>query len=253
MRSLDVQVGDWLDLAGTLGKGSVDFLYVDPPFNTGVRRRTPPGAGRAGRAASASYADSWPTAESYIAWLEARVRATVRAMKPTGVVAIHCDDRASHRIRLMLDRVLGEDRFINHLIWRYGLGGSSARRFARKHDDIIVYGMEPDGHYFDPPMVAATSRRMRGMLKKATDVIDIPAINNMARERTGYPTQKPEALLSMLVGAFCPPGGLTVDPCCGSGTTLAAAVAGGRRALGFDSSEAAAAVARARLASRARA
>lgn len=242
-----IRLGDWLDLSGTLAPGSVDFLYADPPFNTGIRRTSPPGAARMGRAGKAGYADSWPSSLAYIEWLEARVRSSLTAMKPTGVLAIHCDDRASHHVRLMLDRILGEECFVNHLVWRYGLGGSSPRRFARKHDDLIVYGIEPGGHYFEPPRVPATSQRMKGLLKKATDVIDVPAINNMSYERTGYPTQKPLALLTMLVGAFCPPGGLTLDPCCGSGTTLAAAVSMGRRAVGFDVSKAAVSIARERI------
>jgi len=75
---------------------------------------------------------------------------------------------------------------------------------------------------------------MAGMMKKATDVIAIPAINNMATERTGWPTQKPVALLELLVGACAKPGGTVLDPFCGSGTTLVAAVGLGRKAIGID-------------------
>lgn len=147
----------------------------------------------------------------------------------------------------MLDELLGEDRFVNHLIWSYGLGGSSPRRFARKHDDILLYCLDPMKYWFEPPRVPATSNRLRGKTKKMTDVLDIPAINNMANERTGYPTQKPLALLDVLVRACCPPGGLVLDPCCGSGTTLVAAVRAGRRAIGLDTSPKAVEIARARL------
>ena len=83
-------------------------------------------------------------------------------------------------------------------------------------------------------MIPATSRRLRGSLKKATDVLAVPSLNNMAGERTGYPTQKPLELMRLLVGACCPPGGLVLDPFCGSGTTLVAAVESGRRAIGID-------------------
>src|SRR5690606_7258038 len=107
----------------------------------------------------------------------------------------------------------------------------SPRRFARKHDDILFYCVDPQRYCFDPPRIEATSRRMAGQMKKATDVIEVPALNNMARERTGYPTQKPLALLELLIRACSPPGGLIVDPCCGSGTTLVAALNTGRRAL----------------------
>lgn len=236
----DVRVTDWLTLAQALAPASVDFLYADPPFNTGLTKE-----GR--RGVRASFADSWPTMDAYIHWLGQRVSATLPAMRPTGVVAIHGDHRASHHIRLLLDRLLTPANFINHLVWSYGLGGSSPRRFARKHDDIIVYAVDARRYYFHPPMVPATSRRLKGRLKKATDVLEIPAINNMAAERTGYPTQKPLALLDVLVRAFCPEGGTVLDPCCGSGTTLVAAALSRRRVIGGDISTEGVRVARARL------
>jgi DNA modification methylase len=167
-------------------------------------------------------------------------------MKPSANVLIHCDWRACHHIRVMMDDVLGAGNFVNHLVWAYGLGGSSPRTFARKHDDILFYRVSEAG-WFEAPRVPATSRRMRGQTKKATDVLDIPSLNNMSRERTGYPTQKPLALLDVLVRACCPPGGLVLDPCCGSGTTLVAALRAGRRAAGFDVSEEAVRVATGRV------
>lgn len=243
-----VQLGDWLTLAPTLAPGSIDLLYTDPPFKTGDTQRSSPTANRVeSRTISAAYQDSWPTTADYIAWLRQRLAATLAALKPSASVLIHCDHRACHHIRLLLDDLLGPDRFVNHLIWQYGLGGSSPRRFARKHDDILFYCLEPDLYFFDPPMVPATSRRMQGELKKATDVLDIPSLNNMAAERTGYPTQKPLALLDLLIRATCPPGGTVLDPTCGSGTTLEAALRAGRAAIGFDTNADAVAIATARL------
>lgn len=232
-----VCTADWLDLARGLSRGSVDLLYADPPFNTGRAR-----AGRGGR-----FADSWGSAEEHVAWLRERVAATLPALKESACILLHLDDRASHRARVMLDELLGADRFVNHIVWAYGLGGSSARRFARKHDDILFYCVHPARYYFRPPRVPARSNRMRGRTKKATDVLDIPAINNMAGERTGYPTQKPLALLRVLVEACCPAGGVVLDPCCGSGTALVAAVESGRRAIGGDINPRAVALARRRL------
>lgn len=218
----------------------MDLLYADPPFNTGKARAA--GAG--------SFDDRWTTTAAYIAWLRARLLATLPALKPSANILIHCDWRASHHVRVMLDDLLGEDRFVNHLIWSYGLGGSSPRRFARKHDDILYYCLDPKRYWFRAPMVPATSARMRGQLKKSTDVLNIPSINNMAAERADWPTQKPLALLELLVGACCPPGGTVLDPCCGSGTTLVAAarLAGGRRVIGFDISPQAVRLTRRRLA-----
>lgn len=238
---------DWLEGACRLRPGSVDLLYADPPFNTGAIKATPRGAARAGRGVGAVYADAWESPAAHAGWLRERLRATLPAMKPTGSVLIHCDWRACHHIRLLLDDLLGPDRFVNHLIWSYGLGGSSPRSFARKHDDILFYRIDPSLGWFEAPRVPATSRRMAGQTKKATDVLDIPSINNMSRERTGYPTQKPLALLDVLVRACCPAGGLVLDPCCGSGTTLVAALHAGRNAEGFDVSPDAVRVARSRV------
>jgi DNA modification methylase len=215
---------EWLDSVAILDDGSIDLLYVDPPFNTG-RTQT----GDAG-----SYQDSWTTTDDWVEWFRERVMGTIPKIKHTGSILIHVDWRTSHRVRVLLDELLGEERFVNHLIWRYGLGGSSPRRFARKHDDILFYCIDPERYYFEPPMVPATSNRMKGQLKKATDVLDIPSINNMADERVGYPTQKPIALLTLLIGACSPEGGMVFDPCCGSGTTLIAAQQLGRAFCGCD-------------------
>jgi len=239
---------DWLVAASTLGPRSIDLLYADPPFNTGSTQRTPRNAHKQDRASDATYADRWPTMHAYVTWLRERLEATLPALKPSASLMIHCDWRACHHIRLLLDELLGADRFVNHLIWSYGLGGSSPRMFARKHDDILFYCVDPKRYHFSPPRVAATSNRLRGQTKKATDILTIPALNNMAKERTGYPTQKPLALLDLLIRACCPEGGTVLDPCCGSGTTVIAALMAGRRAVGLDASAAAIATARKRLA-----
>ncbi len=235
---------DWLDGVQTLAPASIDLVYVDPPFATGKTQR-----GRSG-----TYDDAWPSLDAWVLWLGERLIATRPLLKNTGSILLHVDWRTSHRARVVLDEVFGPESFVNHLVWAYGLGGSSPRRFARKHDDILFYAAQPEQHYFEPPRVPATSRRLRGQTKKATDVIDLPAadvlrvptINNMALERTGYPTQKPLALLTLLIEACCPPGGLVLDPCCGSGTTLLAAQTTARRWIGLDRSPEAVAIARQR-------
>ncbi|MBC7771049.1 MAG: site-specific DNA-methyltransferase [Pyrinomonadaceae bacterium] len=237
---------EWMVAAKALALEQVklDLVYVDPPFNTGATQ-----VDRAG-----SYADRFGTTQDYIQWLRDRLAVTIGLMRASGSILVHVDWRTSHRVRVLLDELLGEDRFVNHLIWSYGLGGSSPRRFARKHDDILFYCIEPEAYYFDPPMVPATSNRMAGKLKKSTDVLEfpdvlnIPSINNQAHERTGYPTQKPLALVAMLVQACSPRGGNVWDPCCGSGTTVVAASRLGRKAFGSDVNPGAIAIARSRLA-----
>ncbi|MSQ90765.1 MAG: site-specific DNA-methyltransferase [Phycisphaerales bacterium] len=229
--------GDCLEVLAQLNDASVDLVYVDPPFNSGVARK-----GRAGL----QFADRFVDAAAYRNFLAPRLAAMHRVLKPTGSILVHVDWHTSHHVRLLLDEVFGPAAFVNHLVWSYGLGGSGPRSFARKHDDIFFYGRTGD-YWFEPPRVPARSARLRGRTKKATDVIEIASINNMAFERTGYPTQKPIALLSLLVRACCKPGGTVLDPTCGSGTTLVAAVESNRIAIGIDQSSDALRIARQRL------
>ena len=216
--------GDCLEVMRKMPDASFDLVYLDPPFFTGVVRRQ----------AENAFDDRWEDIDSYIAFMRERLEEMHRLLMPSGSILLHCDWRTSHHLRLELDRIFGAGNVVNQLVWQYGLGGSSPRGFARKHDDILFYARGSEW-WFDPPRVPAKSNRMAGMSKKATDVLDIPAINNMAHERAGWPTQKPLALLKMLVAACCPPEGRVLDPFCGSGTTLVAAVGLGRFATGIDS------------------
>ncbi len=223
---------DCLEALGALSEGFVDLAYLDPPFNTG----------RTHTAADAAYVDRWPSLEAYLEFMRPRLEVVHRVLTPAGSILLHCDWRSCHHLRLLLDELFGASNFINHLVWVYGLGGSSPRRFARKHDDILFYA-KSEAYFFEAPRVPSTSNRMKGRLKKASDVLEIPTINNMAAERTGYPTQKPLALLSLLVGACCPPGGVVLDPFCGSGTSLVAARRSGRHYVGIDTNPGAVAIA----------
>ena len=235
--TFDVRLGDCIKLFPKVAASSVDFIYLDPPFNTGRTHRSSRGAFR----------DVFAGVDAYIEFLRPRLELAHRTLKPEGSIIVHCDWHASHRVRVLLDELFGSERFLNHLIWQYGLGGSSPRMFARKHDDLLWYAKGDTWHY-TAPRVPATSRRMQGLTKKATDVLDIPSLNNMSKERCGWPTQKPLALLELLVEACCPPKGIVLDPFCGSGTTLIAAQRLGRSAIGFDIAPEAVALTKQRLA-----
>jgi len=235
---------DCLDVAGSLAPASLDLIYVDPPFFSG---RDQSGHAHRGQG-DVSYPDRWQGGlDEYLAWLEPRLAAMRPLLKPSGSLYVHLDWHAVHYVKVALDRLYGYGNFLNEIVWFYGLGGSSPRYWPRKHDTLLWYAREAGLHHFEAPRTAATSQRMKGRSKKVPDYWDIPSLNNMAKERLGYPTQKPEALLERIVVSSCPPGGVVADFFCGSGTTLAVAERTGRRWIGCDTSEDAIAVSRTRL------
>lgn len=233
-------------LAWAAGRGAhPSLVYLDPPYLTG-RTFHLTGQATVGDQtipfARVAYVDRDANGlEGYLDGIRPVLTAAHTLLVPDGSVLVHTDHRVTPYLAVLLDGLFGlGDRWLanspgfrNELVWTYGLGGSSRRVFSRKHDTILWYSRS-DTWFFDPPMVPATSQRLAGQMKKATDVLDIPAINNQASERTGYPTQKPLALLRLLINALCPPGALVADPYGGSGTTALAAVQCGRAALSID-------------------
>lgn len=199
---------------------SVDLIYIDPPFFTQ----------RILHGAASSFDDVWPSLQHYLDFIQSLVQGSHRVLKDSGSILLHCDWRTSHRIRCLLDGVFGSDNFVNCVVWQYGLGGVQRKCFSRKHDDILFYSKTVD-YFFDPPMVNKTNDSLER--KICPDVIN-QTLSCTSPERTGYPTQKPLKLLVTLVSACSPKGGLVVDPCCGSGTSLVAARLLGREYIGFD-------------------
>ena len=238
---------DNLDFLQALPPESADFVYLDPPYFTG-RRRSRPGASR-------SFSDTWSGGlDQYLAFLEPRLAACGRLLKPTGSICAHLDWHATHYVKVLMDRVFGPENFLNEIIWSYRTGGTSPRWFPRKHDTLLIYARRLGRHTFHP--IRAGSYRTDGLNRDqdgkpykntrrgrlyfnargplVTDVWEIPFLSTVSDERTGYPTQKPVALLRRLLLAFTNPDDLVIDPFCGSGTTLVAAAQLGRRTLGCD-------------------
>ena len=184
---------------------------------------------------------------AYLAMMAPRLVELRRVLKPTGSIYLHCDWTASAHLRLLMDAVFGANSFLNNVVWCYGLGGSSARYWPRKHDDILWYSKAPSHYCFEAVRVPATSQRMKGQTKKAPDYWEIPTINNMAKERLGYPTQKPEALLERIIQSSSKEGDTVLDPFCGCGTAVAVAQKLGRCWIGIDITHLAVAVIKHRL------
>ncbi len=221
-------LGDNLKVLKTLTedpnvRGKVNLIYIDPPFAT--KRDFMKDEVKA-------YADK-VVGSAFIEFTRKRIILLKELLAPDGTIFVHLDQKKGHYIKIILDEVFGENHFLNEIVWLYGLGGSSNKYFPQKHDNIFWYS-NSDKYFFDPPMVPATSQRMKGEDKKCPDFWDIPSLNNMAIERLSYPTQKPEALLERVISSASQPGDLVLDAFAGSGTTLAVAEKLGRKWIGID-------------------
>ena len=171
--------------------------------------------------------------KSYLIMMAVRLMELRRVLQATGSIYVHCDPTAGAYLKVLMDAVFGQRNFRNEVIWKYGLGGSSYKLWSKKHDCILFYS-KSKSWYFDKPLEPASSVLMKGRMKGMTDVWDIPTINNMAKERTGYPTQKPLALLERIVKASSNRGDVVLDPFCGCATALVAAEVHGRHWAGID-------------------
>jgi site-specific DNA-methyltransferase (adenine-specific) len=261
--------GDNSTVLGALPEASFDLIYLDPPFNTGrtQSRRTlevvtdedGDRVGFGGKRYSSrllqtlSYDDAFA---DYLGFLEPRVSRARELLAPHGTLYFHIDYREAHYCKLLLDEVFGRDAFLNELIWTYDYGAKPRRRWPAKHDTILVYVRTPGAHHFDAdaverepymaPGLVSAEKAARG--KRPTDVWFHTIVPTNSREKTGYPTQKPEGVLRRIVSASSRPGGWCLDPFAGSGTLGAVCQGLGRRFVLADSNPVAIDVIRERLA-----
>lgn len=268
----EVRHGDCLEVAYGLATESVDLVYVDPPFFT---QKTHALITR-DRTTKFEFSDEWKSRAEYIEFLRSRLKVFHRVLKTTGSLFFHCDTNASHHIRCQLDEVFGETMFRSEIIWHYRRWSNSQRNPLPSHQTIFFYSKTDDYQYhqlFDDYSPSTNvdqilQRRQRddhgksvyarddngkvvnGGSKKGVpvaDVWDIPLLNPKAKERVGYPTQKPILLLERIIALVTSPGDFVLDPFSGSGTTLVAAELLGRKSLGIDASSEAVQLAKERL------
>ena len=256
-----------------LPDAAFDLVYIDPPFNTGAKQtrtgiavaRDEEGGDRTGFGGaryrstplgSISYGDA---VDDYPAFLRPRLEHARRLLAPHGTLYVHLDPREAHYVKVMLDDLFGRDHFLNEIVWAYDFGGRSRRRWPAKHDTILVYVRDRERYHFDAeavdrepymaPGLVTPEKAARGKLP--TDVWWHTIVGTSSREKTGYPTQKPEGVLRRIVAASSRPGGWCLDFFAGSGTLGAVAAGLGRRYVLVDESAEAVAVMRHRLGGRA--
>jgi site-specific DNA-methyltransferase (adenine-specific) len=261
--------GENLDALRALPDGLAALCYIDPPFNTGrtqrhtrLRTRRADGGGdRTGfggrRYASevvsvSQFADSFA---DFPAYLEPRLREARRVLRADGSLFVHLDPRESHYVKVLLDRIFGRESFVNEIVWAYDYGARSKTRWPAKHDVILWYAKDSASYCFDysavdripyaAPGLVGPEKAARG--KTPTDVWWQTIVPTHGKERTGYATQKPLAILSRIVAVHSRPGDLVLDFFAGSGTTGEAAARLGRDFILVDSSPEAVRVMRKRL------
>ncbi len=254
-------------------ENSVRLIYLDPPFRTGESFKMKIGKGKNAQTV-VLYEDKLDEA-SYLAWLKTVLIGCHKLLDPRGSIYLHLDYRMSHKARMLLDEIFGESNFMNEIIWAYRSGGRATRCYPRKHDTILFYrkskkvlfnikavgtprGPERRNHmkrFIDEDGRIGFSIRSNGKtytyyedsLIYPSDVwSDIEHLQQKDRERTGFLTQKPEALLKRIIAASTEPGDLVLDLFSGSGTTAAAATKLNRRFLAVDQSPVACALLRRR-------
>jgi site-specific DNA-methyltransferase (adenine-specific) len=263
-----VLLGDCLEILPGLPDAGFGLVYLDPPFNTGreqsmARMTTTRSAGgdrtgfqgrryRTTLGDRQSFGDSF---DDYTAWLEPRLQEAHRLLADHGTLYFHVDYREVHYCKVLLDAIFGRQNFLNEVIWAYDYGGRSRRRWPTKHDNILVYVKDRDRYVFNhdaldripymAPGLVTREKAARG--KTPTDTWWQTVVPTNGAERTGYPTQKPLAILTRIVLASSRPGDTVLDFFAGSGTTGVAAAQEGRSFVLVDNSPEAVRVTCARL------
>ena len=236
-------VGDNLAILKALPASSFQLIYIDPPFNTGrVQERTNRLArqsetGRLGFQGKRyeqivqsvlSYDDAFA---DYWSFLEPRLEEAWRLLNKTGTLYLHLDYREVHYAKVLLDALFGRECFLNEIIWAYDYGGKSKSRWPAKHDTILVYVKDPKSYYFNNEEVDREPYMAPGLVTKEkvergklpTDVWWHTIVSPTGKEKTGYPTQKPEGVLRRIIQASSKSGDMVLDFFAGSGTTGAVA------------------------------
>ncbi len=265
-------LGDCLEQMKQITDGSVDLIYLDPPFFT-ERKHT---LKNRERDKEFSFDDIWKHESSYAEFLHQRISIMRNLLKDSGSIFVHCDKSANHIVRGVLDNVFGIESFQSEIIWNYKRWSNAKKGLLPSHQNIYFYSKTK---YFKfnkmfMPYSEATNldqilqrrtrdehnksvyaRDDRGNTKQAdakqgvplSDVWDIPYLNPKAKERVGYPTQKPLLLIERIIELVTDENDLVLDPFCGSGTTCVAAKLSNRTYLGIDISEDAIQLAETRL------
>ncbi|MBR0319410.1 MAG: site-specific DNA-methyltransferase, partial [Clostridia bacterium] len=262
--------------------GKVQCVYIDPPFNTGEDFEFRMRVGEEGwtdgnrTLTLPAFSDRFESREDYWNLLRGLIRAARSLLTESGAFFLHLDSREAPYARMICDEIFGESNFVNEIIWAYQTGGRTLKRFSRKHDTILFYQKSKKLYFNIQAVPVSRAENRSNHMKKQVDEqgrayrtiksggktytyyddapvypgdvwTDVSHLQQKDPQRTGYDTQKPVALLKRILLCSTRPGDLVADLCCGSGTTLAAAMELDRQFLGMDVSRNAVSVSRKRL------
>jgi len=239
-------------------EGAVDLIYIDPPFLSGKAYRARVGRGEDSRQPETwktvrGYSDAWKNGGQYLDMLYPRLQLMHRLLSSTGSLYLHLDWHASAYARILLDEIFGPDRLVNEIVWTYHGPSPIRSAFNRKHDTILFYSKSREYTFhvddvrvpYDSSTVRTFASSDKAGFGKQPDLERgkvpedwwyFPVVARLHSERTGYPTQKPEALLERIIRASSSPGDLVADFFAGSGTTAVVAGRLGRRWIACDPS-----------------
>ena len=237
-------------------EGCINLIYADPPFFTNRKYSARIGRGEDSRKPgkwqlTEGYRDHWPDLDAYLDFLYQRLALMYRLLAPNGTLYLHLDWHADSYARLLLDEFFGAENLLNEIIWAYHGPSPIRRAFNRKHDTILVYVKEKDYTFnaddvrepYNPNTVKTFDASPKAGFGKVPNLERgkvpedwwyFPVVARLHNERTGYPTQKPQALLERIIKASSNPGDLVADFFCGSGTTPLMAANLGRRFIATD-------------------
>lgn len=263
---------DSLNVIRAIDDNQIDVIYMDPPFYTQDIQTL---ASREGEE-EYSFSDKWSSMDEYLEYMKLRLQECKRVLKETGSLFLHCDRNASHYLKVLLDQIFGIDNFQSEIVWSYKRWSNSKKGLLNNHQIILFYSKTAEfkfnkiyTDYSETTNIdQILQERVRdekgksvykcdqngeviyGKCKKGvplSDVWEIPYLNPKAKERVGYPTQKPILLLEQIIKLVTEENDIVLDPFMGSGTTLVAAKMLNRRYIGVDISKKAVELAESRL------
>ncbi len=249
---------DCLSVLKDMADSSIDLIYLDPPFYTQKKQTACNSTGKI-----YSFSDSWASREDYLSYIKIRLIEMKRVLKSTGNIFLHCNTASSHHLRILLDEIFGENNFRSEIIWTYKRWSNTRKGLLPNHQTIFFYSKTNQYKFntfyesYSPTtnidqILQDRERNVYGKTvykrdaggntipakeKKGvpvSDVWEIPFLNPKAKERTGYPTQKPIELMDRIIKIASDEGDIVLDPFCGSGSTLVSAKLLNRSYMGID-------------------